>query len=260
MTLLKTSKFRFAQPYLVVQVSHSVKIYDTQEIDNIHDWEGRVYEDKIFRHCTFKTIGFSKRNDPELRTTVRNVQIESCSVSRACTLNSTIFEDVTIDRLKMLSDGLSIWGGAFKHVTMKGRIGTLTINVPSIETDGSHETIDALNQDYYKGVDWALDISEAQFAGEVNLRYVPASLVIRDPETQVLVSKERAEKIDYQSMDFGEAGSDFYINDIFIYDLDAIVIVAPKLSPNQSNYLRAIDLLRSSGLAVPEEDLDHPRR
>jgi hypothetical protein len=43
--------------------------------------------------------------------------------------------------------------------------------------------------DYYSRVDWALDISKADFE-EADLYYVPGNLARRDEETQVLLRQD----------------------------------------------------------------------
>ena len=89
---------------------------------------------------------------------------------------------------------LQTWGAVFKHVMFRGKIDLLMIS-PAIKggmaPPETQRAFDAANDQYYRGVDWALDISQADFV-DCDIQRVPANLVRRDPETQVVVTRERA--------------------------------------------------------------------
>ena len=99
-----------------------------------------------------------------------------------------------------------IVGSAFKRVALRGRIHGSVRFVPSIDWS-LHRALEAAvddpfvraNQRYYDDVDWALDISAAEFTGiEMSLCDIPARLIRRDPQTQVVVTRESAARGDWR--------------------------------------------------------------
>lgn len=81
-----------------------------------------------------------------------------------------------------------------KNVALRGKIGDIAASHlvgASASVAERQPAFAEANAAYYANVDWALDISQAVFASEPDLRGVPGSLVRRDPETQVLVTRER---------------------------------------------------------------------
>lgn len=61
------------------------------------------------------------------------------------------------------------WGSGATHVRFRGRCGGLTIT-PPIHDEAA---VRHANAEFYRGADWAMDISEAQFTG-LSLVGVPA--------------------------------------------------------------------------------------
>jgi hypothetical protein len=127
-----------------------------------------------------------------LRSTVRDVKLIQCE-QRGCALEAAIVEDVLVDGFK--TNGLfQTWGAVFKRVTLRGKIARVMIS-PSVATAQAtaqqQGAFDEANAAYYENGDWALDISEAEVE-ELDIRGVPARLIRRDPDSQVVVTRERA--------------------------------------------------------------------
>ncbi len=110
---------------------------------------------------------------------------------------------------------------------------------------------DEANAQYYETVDWALDISEARFY-ECDIRGIPARLIRRDPETQVVVTREKALMGKWKELDLSKTywatGIQFMLNR---GDRD-VVLVAPKRDPKYPDLLDGLKLLRDAGVAEPE--------
>src|SRR5262249_23320306 len=145
-----------------------------------------------------------------------------------------IFEDVLVDGLKA-NDTLILWGPLFKHVTLEGKIlGGLKINSwatsdPQRETSKTEREFAAARRDFYDGLEWALDLDSAQVGGELDMRGVPARLVRRDPESQVIVTRERARKKGWRSKLSPSNEWWPFVIDMFLEDGDAdVVLVAHR--------------------------------
>jgi hypothetical protein len=108
---------------------------------------------------------------------------------------------------------------------------------------------DKANQKYYSKVDWALDISEALFL-DCSLRTVPARLVRRDPETQVVVKREKVltgswRELRYVKDTRWEAELDGFLEQ----GLPDRVLVAPKRDRRFQQHLDGLKALRDAGIA-----------
>lgn len=157
---------------------------------------GAVYEDYSFHKCTFDNCLLSFTNQPALRSTVRRCTATHCMVVNSI-VGPALFDEVTVDGLSV-NDLLILTEPLFRHVTLRGKIGQIKINTRLSYLDYSAAALRAFPRSriaFYKNVDWALDIREAQFL-DFDMRGIPAALVRRDPETQFVVKREKAMAID----------------------------------------------------------------
>lgn len=145
-------------------------------------------EDAEFRRCTFRDCLVSAE-DVRSRPTIRNTVIADCE-EQSCSVSDMVIEDVTVDGLKA-KDLLVIADCAFKHVTLRGKLGSLKITRgfsalvkrrPQLQA-----ALDRANAAYHADVDWAIDISAGEFE-DLDVDGVPLSLIRRDEETQVVLS------------------------------------------------------------------------
>jgi len=200
----------------------------------------RTYEGIDLERVTFISCVLGQHDDPEYGFVVRDVTATRCRAS-ACRVHGVRFEDVTVNGLT--GDHLSLDGCLFKHVTLKGKIGPiLTTPVKSL----SQETTAAMNAamiDYYRDVDWALDISEAEFS-DASLYMVPGDLVRRDPETQFLVRREVVVPIKDSLSGILRIEASRFEDTPF----DSIVAVAPRRSKHFARYLAEFERARKDGL------------
>lgn len=100
-------------------------------------------------------------------------------------------------------------------------------------------------RDFYAWIDWALDVSDADFDG-VELPWVPGDLVRRDPQTQFLLRRQSLNGIDTAEL---SSGRRFYFRRFEQMPFDSIVIVAPRHSKYFDDILAELTDLRARGLA-----------
>jgi hypothetical protein len=110
---------------------------------------------------------------------------------------------------------------------------------------------DEANKQFYDSVDWALDISKAE-AEEMDIRSVPARLIRRDPETQVVITRAAAASGEWRKLDLSRTYWSVAIQG-FLNDGNAdLVLVAPKRSDRFRDLLNGLRMLRQVGVAEPD--------
>lgn len=230
------------------------KLYEREEFEHFKDHEsGAVFENMEFRRCNFIDCSISITYNPQNRSTIRNVQLVKCEVVGG-SLYPAIVEEVLVDGLGT-AGLLQAWGAAFKHVTLRGKIGRIMITnglFPSLEvTSDMQRRLAAANAAYYADVDWALDISEAEFQ-EFDLRGLPSRLVRRDPETQVVVTRAKALQGEWKKLDLSNTYWDTAIEFMLQRGDEDVVLVAPKRDRHFAELLHGLHLLRQAGVAEPD--------
>jgi hypothetical protein len=233
------------------------RLYEDQEFEGFRDREsGAVFSDLEFRRCTFRGCDISITRDPQLRSTVRNVVLRDCTYARnPAGFSCPIVEDVVVENLR-IEDLLQTWGAVFRHVTLRGRIGRLMISTnlrQSYSTSaGAIRAFDEANAAYYSVADWALDLSQAEFSGECDIRGIPARLIRRDPATQIVVTRARAMEGRWRELELERTYWAGWI-ELFLRGRDPdVVLVAPKRSRRFKELLAGLELLRKAGVAEPD--------
>lgn len=227
--------------------------FEKQTFERFYDRDSAaLFCDVGFDRCCFQSSAISITLDPKLRSTVRNVRLTNCEL-RGCALDCAIVQDVLVDGLK--TNGLfQTWGAVFQHVTVKGRIEDVMMShlvAPGRATQEQQRAFDAANEEFYSRVDWALDISQAEF-GDCTPWGVPAKLVKRDPGTQVVVTRAKAMKGDWRKLDLTGTHWRVSLEELLRYGLADTVLVAPKRSKKFKALLRGLQLLREAGVAEPD--------
>jgi hypothetical protein len=228
------------------------KVFENREFISFSDRRGRTFSDLEFRRCRFEDSAISVNLNPRRRSIVRNVKLVQCEV-RGCVVYAAILEDVVVDRLKT-HQVLQTWAAVFKHVTLKGKIGRIMISsavAPGVAKPRDQRAFDGANAAYYSGVDWALDVSEAEFE-ECDIRGVPAHLIRRDPETQVVVTREKALPGGWRKLDLSGTHWATAIELFLERGYQDTVYVAPKRHPRYWALLDGLKKLRDAGVAEPD--------
>lgn len=220
-----------------------------------------LLENMRFENCEFTRCAISLTEQFGRMSTVRNLTLNDCSFIN-CQTGPTILSNVTITNLKA-SDLLIVWSPYFDRVTLKGDICKIKVNTyADTSTVGpanyaKQKPFDDFRKQFYASVDWALDISEARFR-EFDLESVPARLVRRDPESQMVVTREKA-------LQFAKPGWATsldpsckhwaFVIDLFLSDGDEdIVLIAPlgAAKAKRDLQLKGLQELRRIGLAEPD--------
>ncbi len=203
-----------------------------------------------FHHCAFQSCSISNTHVPSLRTLVRRLRLVDSS-EYGCFLHSAICEDIVIDGLKTHGDTLHAWGAVFKHVVLKGKIGNImTSNIifAGHATSGEQQAFNEANAEYYRHVDWALDISQGDFT-DIDIRGVPGRLVRRDPETQVLITRQAAWHQEWDKLEFRAPLTAGTIQTFLQQEYEDMIFVAPKRDRGFRDYVLDIQRLRAEGIA-----------
>ncbi len=228
-------------------------LFENQTFHGIDDFESSTtFSDVSFKKCLFESCSLSAGRWPQTRSTVRNVRVEQCR-AYGCHIGAAIIEDTVIDGLRT-GDILQTWGTVFKHVVLQGRIGRLMISREFFTTPGEAEqerAFDLANAEYYRHVDWALDISQGEFS-ELDIRSVPGHLIRRNPETQARIRRERLVEVDWRKLPFN-AGVTQVIFSLFLDRGDPdVTYVAGQHEKDFRDMVADIELLRKEGIAEPD--------
>jgi hypothetical protein len=234
-----------------------MQVFEGQSFESLYDQDSAAtFSDLEFRRCHLQSCALSMARQPNLRSTVRNVQLIGCS-QRGCRVDCAILEDVVVDGFK--TNGLfQAFGAVFNRVVLRGKIDRLMLSndvLPSgqlSEEDRQHE-IDIFreaNTRCYQHVDWALDISQGEFK-ELDIRGIPARLIRRDPETQIVVTRQRVLRQDWRDLDFHAAITPFSLDLMLQWESPDLVLIAPKRHPKFRSYLEDLRLLQEAGVAEP---------
>lgn len=217
------------------------------------------FEEVAIRQCRFAMFQHPTQRELRDRPTLRRISVERCHFT-ASDIGPFILEDSVID---------TIWfhrgkwgpqqfaGCAFKNVVIRGTVrGSLSF-VPSRDWWMHHPTEPAttdptikVNERYYRLVDWALDISHAEFTGvEMYRSGIPARLVRRDPETQVVITRSSVAIGDWRRA-CGGSSQWVAIERFLDSGFADAVLIAPRLNKYLDEDVAAFRRLRDIGVVV----------
>lgn len=169
-------------------------------------------------------------------------------------LDTTVLENVTLHNLKRHgSSPLFLWGCVFKHVKLSGSLSGLKINRSAGPLHPDQQKWDAAILAFYDTVDWALDISDAKFKGGCTFEAIPGHLIRRNPETQVLVKRNKLQASDWRRLQYYGTGQDIGLSWFLSESLfDSVVLAARTGSKWAKRDLAVFNMLRSEGIAEPD--------
>jgi hypothetical protein len=214
-----------------------------------HDGEPPVVEALEFRSCGFVDCHVGHVSLTGGRTTFRAIAMVGCTVER-CSLGPVILEDCRFERLqlhpghRMLA---TLRGVAFVRTTIAGPVrGRLKVEPEPHHGSPSRRAIEAENTSLYETLDWALDISRAEFTG-AELNGVPAHLVRRDAESQAVVRAERARGADLDRLEVGPFAVS--IRRMLDEGWRDVVLIAARRGKRFDDEIQDIRRLREAGIA-----------
>jgi hypothetical protein len=216
-------------------------------------------EDVAIRGCRFAMFQHPVQRELADRPVLRRISVERCHFT-ASEVGPFILEDSMVDTIwfhRGKWGPQQLAGCAFKHVVIRGPVRGGLRFVASrdwwrhhiLEPATSDATVIA-NERYYAEVDWALDISEAEFTGvEMYRSGIPARLVRRDPDTQVVVTRASVANGDWRAACEGSSvwvGMERFLSSGF---QDA-VLIAEKRAKYLAADVAAFGRLRDIGVVV----------
>lgn len=212
------------------------------------EYNGHSFKDCVFDHCIV-----TRKAIPGSWTIIRDIDLYNVT-NNCCSVDTAFFQDVTLHELKKLGRfPLFLWGCAFKHVTLSGKISALKINRevgPGVSAE-IQSAWDISVAELYSDVDWALDISKARFTSSVSLEAIPGDKIHRDPETQVLVARSQLQNDEWQSIDFGDSAFNIAIDWFLKRSIfESVVLAARTGAKNAKSDISVLNALRERGLAT----------
>lgn len=234
------------------------KAFRSQTFMDVDDREsGAIFSDLAFYRCRFERCAVSITLDPGKRSTFCRMKIVQCEEVN-CGIWPAIIEDVMIDGLET-GQLLIANACAYRHVVLRGKVGSIklrravpyTSSVPAWGVPRVQERMDRANAEYYAKVDWALDISEAEFtSGEVE--GIPLDLVRRDPETQVIVRSKAIQEGLWRQVDLSGTYRSVLLDAYARRNVSDGILVVPKAARNFKDLQRGLMALRRAGIAEPD--------
>lgn len=220
------------------------QVVDFQDRDS-----AAIFENLKFQSCYFESCMISVTVQPHLRSTVRKGVFRGCEV-RGCLIDAAVLEDILVDGLKTRGL-LQTWGAVFRHVTLRGRLGRIMLSpaiASGVATPSEQRAFDEANARFYRDTDWALDITEGEFE-ELDLRGIPASLIRRDVETQVVVTRKKAMSGAWRNLDLSKTYWATSLQFLLDFGYPDTVLVAPKRHRKYRDLLDGLKMLRDAGVA-----------
>lgn len=220
--------------------------------------DGSTLSGLSIQGCTFDGCGLSATREVSNRLTVKEVLVADCRTNHV-RIGPALIDTVTVSNL-VTKDPLFVWGACLRHVVLRGRVGRIVFRnqvSPATATDAEEAAFQRANQHFYESVDWALDVSQAEFV-EADLEGLPARLVRRDSQTQVVVSRAKALEGRWRSLDLRETWWDVLLHryanaqGIGTRADDGLVLVAPKRHRRYQALLEGLYRLRDAGVAEPD--------
>jgi len=137
---------------------------------------------------------------------------------------------------------------------MRGRFGNVNINASYTAARGLPEVqrkFAESDERYYAGVDWALDIRDAQSLG-LGIRGIPVHLIRRDSATQAIVLRKQISELKWKNIDLNDTWWNSTLSSAASKANCDVVLIAPKLDKSFAAQVEGIRRLREAGIAEPD--------
>jgi hypothetical protein len=206
------------------------------------------FADFEFVNCKFVNSAICSR-DCSNRCTIRNVRILNCTQDR-CLLEAPILQNVIVDGLNTKGQMPEVLGAVFDRVTLRGKIDRLWIK-PSVVDPGKQADFDKANAEIYRKVDWAIDISMID-SKELYVSGVPVRLIRRDPETQAIVTYEKAAQGRWKNLRFHHGLFEVILDNLVEFKYPGAVLIADKRSLNFKKLVADLEMLHKEGIVEPD--------
>lgn|SRR5690554_1319486 len=208
---------------------------DNLHIQNLH-----------FNNCKFEYCNIRSTDFPKNRGVIEDITMRNCS-SVSSNLGNLVVKNCTFENLK--TNGMvQIVGAVYERVKLIGKFNKMMlINEYNTPNKNVKDQYTLANKAFYKQIDWAIDISKADFV-ELNLRGIPSDLVIRNEEFQAIIRKKNIPS-DWKKLKFSSPVTKVVLDNIFYFNFDDYIFMACRRHPNFKGILNDIELLRKNGIA-----------
>ena len=115
------------------------------------------------------------------------------------------------------------------------------------DRDATDDPYVVANRRFYEDVDWALDISEARFTAAEFSSGIPARLIRRDPQTQVVLRRSAFEDGRWRDQ-VDDSLATIWIENFVRAGFEDTVLVAGKRGKSFAKEVELIQRLRDGGL------------
>ncbi|MCO6512352.1 MAG: hypothetical protein J5I65_16325 [Aridibacter famidurans] len=236
-----------------------MKLIRDHEFKDVLFHDRQLLSDFVLENCTFEGGAGLRpdpfKNDPNVRPKICNVTLQNTNAYSA-SLEGAIVEDVLVDSTKAGKAPIFLRANAYRHVTLRGRIGHLeirgkahpSINFPEDERKRIESLWDAANAEFYKTVDWALDITEASF-GSFCISGIPTKLIRRNPENTAVVTRHRALTRDWKNLPYSHGVFRTGISWFLEEGYEDKLLIACSRGSRYRDDLEDLKLLREAGVA-----------
>lgn len=185
-----------------------------------------------------------------VRPLVHNVTLTDCE-EFDLHVSDAILEDVVVDGLRV-RDLLILADCSYKHVVLRGRLGSIKITSGFAKVVRSRPKmqaeLDRQNNACYASIDWALDISAAEFV-DFDVHGIPLSLIRRDVETQVILPAAVALSGQWREVpEFAKVWGPIVKALLQVGRGPDLLLVAGKRNRDFRSELSAINAARAAGL------------
>ena len=205
---------------------------------------GRIFSDFELTRVAFASCVLAQHDDPSFGLVVRDSVLRNCSFN-ACSMAGVKLENVTVDGARFRKIGID--GCVFRNVTLRGKIGQFILNGPAIALpEEMFASFSSAMVDFYRDVDWALDIRDAVFT-DATIRAVPGELVLRNEDRHFLL--DRTDRDAVLSMPDVPPLAKAYFRDFDLTPFDSMIAVASQGSKTFEAQLAGLRWLRERGLA-----------
>ncbi|MGW2251392.1 hypothetical protein ACWCXH_14425 [Kitasatospora sp. NPDC001660] len=202
----------------------------------------RTYSGVELTGSAFSSCILAQFDDPDFGLVVRDSSMRGCSMDR-CQVQGVYFDDLVIDGLDVKQIH-RVYGCVFSRVVLRGKVGPIMVMPPHGGLVGRERHLAGMVEKY-REVEWAIDISEASFV-DADFYGIPGDLIKYDPETQVLLRREK-----FEGLEIGDLPTyaGIWASRFSETPFDSIVAIAPRRSRSFSKYMKDIEWIHDRGLA-----------
>lgn len=206
-----------------------------------------ILRDLEFENCEFIGEGLTTYGDAINRSLAQNIRLKNCTVNSFFGTGA-IFDDVVVDGLRTSHTPVILFGCALRHVVLTGKCGRFLFNRNVCHDDPPrNSSFEAANDQFYRDVDWALDISSLNPACLEIRGTLPSRLIRRNPEVHFIMTRTVALEAgwkNYEPIDSFEIAVSTFLSS----GADDNLFVAAKQSKRFKEQVEYFHRLKSAGL------------